>query len=355
MSRHRLSPERGVFPFLRRALRRAAAALGLAGGLSALPAAAGAACAGVDLLERMAVEDPQTHAAILEAAAAEPNGEGLLWRVTGGGGPPSWLFGTFHSADPRIARVPPRAAAALAAARTVYVEITPAENRKLQQRIQADPALILDASGATLDRLLTREQMKLAGEVAARYGVPYETLRRMRPWFLQVLIALPPCALAVMREGGPVLDIVLAERAASAGKAVKSLETWEEALASMSGQSEQDAVEGLLVALSQAADAENFLRTTENLYLQERTMLIWHFGRAAAGEAIDAKTADEAVARFWQTIVVDRSARFLAAAAEGYAQGGVFVAVGALHLGGADGMVEMLRDAGYQVERVPLE
>jgi uncharacterized protein YbaP (TraB family) len=48
---------------------------------------------------------------------------GLFWRLEKPGASPSYLFGTIHSADPRVTRLPPAVARALAESRSFIMEI----------------------------------------------------------------------------------------------------------------------------------------------------------------------------------------------------------------------------------------
>ncbi|MEL6210526.1 MAG: hypothetical protein AAFR44_10180, partial [Pseudomonadota bacterium] len=70
-------------------------------GLALAPAAAAEACAGEDLLDRLARDDPAAHAAILAEGAAIPNGDARLWRIAipGTDTPASHLFGTYHDTE----------------------------------------------------------------------------------------------------------------------------------------------------------------------------------------------------------------------------------------------------------------
>lgn len=54
-------------------------------------------------------------------AAAEPVSRGLLFRLDKPGLPPSFVFGTLHSGDPRVTALPKPVAIALGGARTLVV------------------------------------------------------------------------------------------------------------------------------------------------------------------------------------------------------------------------------------------
>lgn len=329
-----------------------AAAAGFFSGASAQSAAP--SCGGEDLFERLEAERPETAAGLRAAADAQPDSEGLFWKIEREGLPPSWLFGTFHSTDAEVAAPPAQVAEAVAGARVVFTEITPAEQAEMQAAIQSNPGLVMDFEGGTLDDLLDTAQRELAARVFQTYGLPYESAKRFRPWFVQVLTAQPPCAIAAMQSGRKVLDVVISDLAAAADVPVKGLESWEESLAVFADQSAEEQRAGLLLSLAMAEQSEDFLRTAIDLYLDGETMLIWEFGRHVARETAEIPDADALNARFWEEVVVKRNDRFIEAAAPELEQGGAFLAVGALHLGGQGGMLGRLRDMGYRTTRVPL-
>jgi hypothetical protein len=55
---------------------------------------------------------------------------------------------------------------------------------------------------------------------------------------------------------------------------------------------------------------------------------------------------------FYQAVLFARNARWLPPVERVLAQGDAFIAVGAAHLLGGDGLLEQLRKRGYRVERV---
>ncbi|TYO84846.1 TraB/GumN family protein [Oceanicella actignis] len=316
-------------------------------------APAGAACAGRDLAAEMAASDPARLARIRAAAAAQPYHEGRLWRISRKGAPDSWIFGTFHSAEPAVAAPPPEALRALRAARVLMLEVTPEETARMQAALRARPDLLMDLGGPGLDALLNEEERALARRVFAAYGMEWDMARRLRPWFAQTMLAQPPCALAEA-QGAPVLDARLAEAAAGLGKPVAGLETWRESLGALMEQSPDEQRAGLLQALALANRAEDFQRTAAALYLRDQTLMIWEFGRALTRQILPEAEAERSERAFWRRVVSERNARFLRAAADELARGGALIAVGALHLPGKDGMLALLAEQGYALTRIPV-
>ena len=70
---------------------------------------------------------------------------------------------------------------------------------------------------------------------------------------------------------------------------------------------------------------------------------------------LNAEKSDDAtgaVSRFEQRLIIDRNRRMVERMDKLLRQGNAFVAVGALHLPGAHGILQLLSDEGYQVTRV---
>ena len=72
----------------------------------------------------------------------------------------------------------------------------------------------------------------------------------------------------------------------------------------------------------------------------------------ARREAEAEAEAERIAGAFWERLVARRNRRMVERMLPGLRQGGVFVAVGALHLPGEEGLVALLRQEGFTVERV---
>ena len=85
------------------------------------------------------------------------------------------------------------------------------------------------------------------------------------------------------------------------------------------------------------------------LYLAHDVGALWPLQRELA-KANGA--SDEALEAYRQTVLVDRTSRMRDRALMHLSQGGVFLAVGAMHLPGDTGLVELLRASGYKLTAV---
>lgn len=325
-------------------LRRTAAAAVFT--LFAAPAIA-QTCGGVDRYEAWIAEDPQGMAEAEALAAAHANGEGVFWRVEKAGLAPSWLLGTHHfsDADPNADYV-----RALADARLLFVEISEPEQAAMASAMASDPTLIANAAPQPLEALVAPELAARAKERLAGFGIPGEATAMLQPWFINLLLAVPSCVAAMQQAGHKGMDQDLQVLAAEAGVDIRGLETWREQIEAFKALLGDDPGEALRLALIDPEDPENVLRTLQALYEDGRTMMIWETSIARA-RALD-PDIDAYAPIAWDAIAVRRNRVMADRAAEELAKGGVFIAVGALHLPTDDGLIELLRAEGYAVTRV---
>jgi uncharacterized protein YbaP (TraB family) len=315
-----------------------------------------AACAGKDLLAQMAREEPATLARIRAEADRVVNGKGLLWRIAKEGTPPSWLFGTMHLSDPRVVSLSAKARAAFDASSTLVVETTDVlDPAKLMAAMLADPGLTMFTDGTTLLSLVPEADRAAVEAALDRRGVPPATVARMKPWMISAMVSLPACELARKAAGAPVLDMQLAQDSEAAGKALGGLETVADQLGAMASLPMDFHIRGLVDTLKLGDTVDDVIETMIVLYLGEETGLFWPFFHAALqdGEGGEGATEDAAgFAAFEEAMVTARNRTMADRAVPFVEAGGAFIAVGALHLPGEEGLVALLREKGYRVEAI---
>ncbi len=185
--------------------------------------AAAPGCSGADLLAALERDDPGLLQTIRQEAAATKNGEGLLWKLEGGGGPPSFLFGTMHMTDPRVTALKTAAAQALEASGTLVIETTDVlDESRMMAAVAAEPELMMFTDGTTLTSLLSPGDAAVVADALEERGIPPASVSRMKPWMLSAMVALPACEMARKAGGAPVLDVKLAKQASAAGKASRA-------------------------------------------------------------------------------------------------------------------------------------
>ena len=277
-------------------------------------------------------------AALALGTVADARG-GPLYVVERDGTAPSYLYGTLHSADPRVTTLPAPVIDALSRARRLAPELVMGEAEL--------PDFLASASFDDARRLSDHFDADTLGAIRAALGAraPDEaTLARLKPWAVLLLLLAQPA-----EEGRPTLDAVVIDAARRRGMTIVGLERSEEWVASFDAIPLASQLALVRWALAQrgtlAADHEATVRA----------FLARDVARMRA-LALDAARGDAAmrphVAALLRHLVDDRSVLMAHRLFLPLREGRVFVSVGALHLEGPSGLVGLLRAQGYRVRRV---
>ena len=309
------------------------------------------ACTGENLLAALERDDPEKLAAIRAEAAGVVNGKGVLWRIGKDGVAPSYLFGTMHMADPRVVALGTKARQAFDASSTVVIETTEVlDQAKVMAAMLANPELTMFTDGTTLLSLVPESERAALEAALTERGIPPASVAKMKPWMISAMVALPACEHARKAAGAPVLDAQLAADGEVAGKALGGLETIADQLGAMASLPMAFHIRGLIDTLKLGETIDDVIETMVVLYLSGDTGMFWPFFRAALPAGGDADAAG--FSAFEETMVTARNRTMAERAAPFIDAGGAFIAVGALHLPGEEGVIELLREKGYRVEAI---
>jgi uncharacterized protein len=334
---------------LRKALSCLIASLALATAASAQPA-----CRGADQWPLLAQSQPALHARMLEVVRTEPNGEALLWKITpaqpaSANDKTSWLFGTIHISDPRVHALSTAVRDALTSAKVLALEVDDIGPKAMQKAIGQNEKLLVLSDGRRLDKLLPPEESKALLAVSRKLGVPAAEAVLFRPWFLTTLMSLPACENARQAAGLKPLDSALQDMAVARRIRVVGLETIADQLQAMASLPLETELAWLRASLLLYPRIEDLTETLVQLYLQRRISATWELSQGMSGALA---LTPEQLQQVQQVLVVRRNHKMQDTALPLLDAGGVFIGVGALHLPGRDGLVQLLRDKGYTVTAV---
>lgn len=320
----------------------------------AMPAAAAeddaTVCNGSDVLVQLKADDPAAYAALVREAEQIPNGDGLLWKIEKGDVAPSYLFGTMHLTDPRVLELPTAAEQAYQAADTVVIETTDIlDPQKAAASLLSRPDLMMFTDATTLGDLMSEEDRALVEAALRQRGVPFISVQKMKPWMLIAVVSLPACETARKGAGLQVLDDKLARDAQNAGKRVLGLETMADQLDAMASLPLEFHVQGLVDTIKLGDGLEDVFETMILLYERGELGKVWPMFRAAMPAQFD---EGEGYAAFEEALINTRNVTMANNSEPIIADGNAFIAVGALHLPGEKGLVEILRARGYTVTAV---
>lgn len=301
-------------------------------------------CTGRDMLAELETSDPPAYARIRAVADATHNARAILWRIERAGTPPSHLFGTVHLTDDRVNAVSASVREAIANASRIALEIEDMSPRSMAAAMMSLRELVMFTDGRKLDDLLARPDLEIARSALQALGVPREMTAAFRPWLVTLSLAMAPCERQRAAAGLAPLDARIAEAGRRRGTPIVGLETIEAQLRAMASVPEADQLKVLRVSLKYYDRSSDLMETMLRRYLARDLGAMWPFQVELARRAGLPPGSFKA---FEQQMVNARNIRMRDAALPFLREGGVFIGVGALHLPGEVGLVELFRQAGY--------
>jgi uncharacterized protein YbaP (TraB family) len=247
-----------------------------------------------------------------------------------------------------VVTLPEHAQEAFDRADLVVIETTDIlDQAKMTAAIMKRPELMMFTGDETLSSLIEPEDRAEVSAALSKRGVPLASVEKMKPWIISALVALPACEMARKAEGTKVLDQQLAEDAKAAGKEIAGLESAESQLEAMASLPMDLHIAGLVETLKLGDRLDDVMETMIQLYLEGETGLFWPFFGVVLPETGD----DEGgYAAFQETMVTARNHGMVEHALPMIEKGGAFIAIGALHLPGPEGVVALLKAEGLTVE-----
>lgn len=277
---------------------------------------------------------PASPSVSIPLADATGSQDGLLWRISGVGRHPSYLLGTIHSADPRVARLRTDVAAALDRSDRFVMEMAMDASALL-----AFGATMMLTDGNDLERLLGLDMYGHVVRLMADYGLPEMVVRMLKPWVVMALLSMPK------PSGEPILDLVLYQRAASQGKPTTGLESAREQLAVFDGLSMEDQLSLLKMTIDQLPNLPGMFEQLVQAYVADDLNRI-----AILADQYKNQGDMEVIKRFMLRLNEERNRRMVHRLQPYLEQGNSFIAIGALHLAGPAGLVQLLRRQGFHLE-----
>jgi uncharacterized protein len=273
--------------------------------------------------------------------SAQEARRGLLWEVKSAS-TRIFLLGTIHVGSRDLYPLPAAVEAAYAAAGTVALEA----DLSTEASIAAAGTRFVYAPPDNLERHIPPALFRQAVDTLDRYGLPPDVGRAMKPHMLSMALMLFEAA-RIGLDASLGLDLHLTRRAHADGKRVVELE---------SVAMQADLLDGLS-APAQMAMLENTVRGIRDGSLSRdlaTLMDAWVRGDADRLHAtatrefsrLPAAVGPELEKRLYtdrNVAMADQVAAMLSA------QEIVLVAVGAGHMTGPRGLVQLLRDRGYEV------
>lgn len=262
-------------------------------------------------------------------------GQSLLWKVSGKKmKSPSYLYGTIHIQDARVASFDTTVLNALNRCEAFAVEVLLDEiDMRGVQKAMMMP------EGKSLNTLLSQEDFALLDSICkAKLGIGAIFMNGMKPFFVTSTLQ----QLDLRQDAEDALDLFLLKKARENGKICYGLEEYMDQIKAIDAFSLKDQADMLRQFLHDTAQASQDFEDMLEAYLQFEL------------DSLAEMTQDTALPKKFEKVLVSKRnvtmvKRFVAISGEHT----LFCAVGAAHLAGNKGLITLLRKKGYTVEPVP--
>ncbi|MBX0291294.1 TraB/GumN family protein [Hymenobacter sp. HSC-4F20] len=264
-------------------------------------------------------------------------GNTLLWRVSGAGLPSaSYVFGTMHTLCPEDAVLPPELTTAFAQSQQLVLELeldAPGFAKQMRRAVQLPWPNSLRRVRRQRDYRVVRKFFKF------RLHQPILPFVLMKPAFVEAYVysTLLPCTPVGYEEK-------LMELAQAQHKELLGLETIQQQLASLDSIPYPRQMEALVKAIQAYDTYAPLMQQMVQVYRARNVDALYRFAVDPRYNPDQSEVADLAVRN--QNWIPQMQALMRVRP--------TFFAVGAAHLGGRVGVLQRLRQQGYQVEPVLL-
>ncbi|MCW9023855.1 MAG: TraB/GumN family protein [Gammaproteobacteria bacterium] len=270
--------------------------------------------------------------------AVGENQTALLWRIETNAESglipnyiPSYVLGTIHSADERILKLPTQVQQAFNKADSFTAEI------KMEPATLLKANLSMFLSGKkSLDELVDKSVFQQCVNLLDDYGIPELLVKKMKPWAVAVTLSMP-------KASGQFLDLFMYREAKAAGKKLYGLESVDEQMSLFDDMPLKLQITMLNEAIAQHADSQKMIELLTKAYLNRNLTEIYElsYGFMEQSDPELVKVIDTEV-------IIKRNLRMLERMLPILKEGNAFIAVGALHLPGEKGLLQLLRQRGFK-------
>lgn len=259
---------------------------------------------------------------------------GLLWKIDKAGREPSYIFGTIHVADETIVNLPDAVQRQLQSSKRFAMEALP----------EPGDAMLLSAmmffdDGRRLMDVVPAAVYDKTVEILSAYHLPEEVIAMMKPWAAFVTMSYPP-------DQREILDLRLMQIAEEGGAELNGLETLQE----QGGIFDQMEMDDQIVLLTDTVchydRVLSDFEAMKSFYLKRDLKGMYVYGQRYA---FDDNSAYESLT---EKILFKRNHTMVKRMGPILENGNAFIAIGAMHLPGEEGVLALLNKLNYRISRI---
>lgn len=311
------------------------------------PAMLWAACIGTDL--RTTLSEGQ-RAEIAERLSGVPYANGTYWTATRGTRT-IHVIGTLHVDDPRFDPITTALAPVIRSADHLLVEANAESQADLEQAVATQPAMLFLTDKTLIDLMPEDDWNKLA-EAARVRGIPPFMAAKFQPWYLSLMLSMSPCTLQSLAQNKNGLDQRIMNIAEEANIPTSSLEPFETIFRLFNQDPLEDQIALLNLGVVPVEASENASFTLVEQYFDQEVIAALETSRVTTRTHFDMSPAefDALFDGVMDLINTQRNLTWIEPI-EATPGDSIVVAAGALHLGGEQGILNLLASEGYMLER----
>jgi uncharacterized protein YbaP (TraB family) len=270
--------------------------------------------------------------------------QALLWKIVGKGiKEPSYLFGTIHMIDKDDYFLPSGFDEAFESCDQVVFEIDMDDMTDMSAIMSLLTDIVMK-NGMTLNKLLSPSEYKEVSAYFENMGLPMFLLNKVKPMFLFMLADVNMNPEEMQSDEIVSYEMNIYDKANEENKEVGGLETMAYQMSLFDSIPYKDQAKMLLDAVRGTSTEEGgSLDETAKLYKEQNI---------EAMVAMMSEDEGSGVAGYEDILLNNRNNNWLTVMPQKMTKGPTFFAVGAGHLGGPNGMVRLLKKAGYTMTPV---
>lgn len=271
----------------------------------------------------------------------------IFYKISGNGlSQPSWLFGTHHLAPISILDSIPAVGKALDEAQQVVGEIDMTVD-KMMLAAAMQPYMMAPADSTLRDLIAPADYDRISKAFIAYAPVPGATLDLFS--MFRPMVATSAVSIGVISKNMPgynpeqQLDTYFQLKGKEKGKKIKGLETPE---------LQAKLLYTSIPLTSQAKDLVELLDNPTEVVEKGKQLNISYLSQNLEDLSKLSQSEDPTAEKFMEKLLNERNANWIKELPALMNDASCFIAVGALHLAGPQGLVEQLRKLGYTVEPI---
>ncbi len=273
--------------------------------------------------------------------------EGVLWQIEKDKELVGYIFGTIHMNDKRVNEVRKSIVGKFDEMTSFAMESFPSDHYWNPyhggQMIKGDMTL---PKGQTLEQLIGKGLYSRVEEVLLDVGLDKETILHLKPW-----AAMRSFAVKAENTEDLILDYELLDRAAAQKKDLYQVESIEEFLVTFYSMPEDVQIKLLEFTVNSYKEMRNTIDLMLEAYLEEDLTKMYQISTLFIPNKPEYERYREI---YLKHVVKNRNVVMEHYMRKPMREKKTFIAVGALHLYGDQGVLALMEKDGYQVKRVPV-